>query len=64
MTKYICKKCNNERMLEKATIIVLNGMVVVKEALCGFKGCDEFMVSEPTDGMPGLIRTEPTLKKN
>ena len=60
MTKYKCKKCKKERMLDKATIIVLKGKVVVKEALCG---CGEFMVSEPTDGMPGLIRTEPTLNK-
>ena len=33
---------------------------VTKEALCG---CGKYMESEPTEGMPNLIRTEPTLTK-
>ena len=60
MTKYKCKKCKKERMLGTVTIIVLDSKVVVKEALCG---CGEFMVSAPVEGMPSLIRTEPSLKK-
>ena len=62
MTLYECKKCKNTRELQKQTLVFLETkkMWVVKEALCG---CSEFMVAKPKDGMPTLIRTEPTLKK-
>jgi hypothetical protein len=46
--------------LEKATICVIDGSVEVKEAKCE---CGNYMDSEPTKGMPSLIRTEPTLTK-
>mgnify|MGYP003650882550 FL=1 len=60
MTKYKCKKCKNEIDLVKATIVIIEDKVVTKEALCE---CGEYMVSKPVEGMPSLIRTEPSLKK-
>lgn len=60
MTKYECKKCKKTRDLVKATIVVVDGKVVVKEALCE---CGNYMESAPSEGMPNLIRTEPTLRK-
>ncbi len=59
-TIYKCKECKKERTLEKATICVIDGSVEVKEAKCE---CGNYMDSEPTKGMPSLIRTEPTLSK-
>lgn len=60
MTKYKCKKCKKEKDLDKVTIVIIGDKVEVKEALCG---CGEYMDSEPVEGMPSLIRTEPSLKK-
>ena len=42
----------------KATIVYRDGEWVTKEALCE---CGKYMYSKPTDGMPSLKRTEPTL---
>jgi len=42
----------------KATIVYRDGKWVTKEALCE---CGKYMDSEPTEGMPSLKRTEPTL---
>jgi len=42
----------------KATIVYRDGKWVTKEAFCE---CGKYMDSEPTEGMPSLKRTEPTL---
>ena len=42
----------------KATIVHRDGKWVTKEALCE---CGKYMDSEPTEGMPSLKRTEPSL---
>ena len=44
----------------KATIVYRDGEWVTKEALCE---CGKYMDSKPTDGMPNLKRTEPSLSK-
>ena len=59
MTKYSCE-CGNTMEIGKATIVYRDGEWVTKEALCE---CGKYMDSEPTEGMPNLIRTEPTLTK-
>ena len=56
MTLYKCQ-CGNEKYLGKVTLIHKNKWVA-KEALCK---CGKYMESEPEEGMPDLIRTEPTL---
>ena len=57
MTLYTCE-CGNTMEIGKATIVLRDGKWVTKEALCE---CDKYMDSEPTEGMPSLKRTEPTL---
>ena len=57
MTKYKCE-CGKEKDLAKATIVLIDSKWVAKEALCE---CGLYMDSEPTEGMPSLKRTEPTL---
>jgi len=42
----------------KATIVYRDGEWVTKEALCE---CGKYMDSKPTEGMPSLKRTEPSL---
>ena len=42
----------------KATIVHRDGKWVTKEALCE---CGKYMDSEPTEGIPSLKRTEPSL---
>jgi len=59
MTKYSCE-CGNTMEIGKATIVYRDGEWVTKEALCE---CGKYMDSKPTDGMPNLKRTEPTLSK-
>ena len=44
----------------KATIVLRDGKWVTKEAQCE---CGLYMDSKPTDGMPNLKRTEPSLSK-
>ena len=60
MTLYKCECGKYEREISKATIILINDKWVVKEALCE---CGKYMQSEIEEGMPDLIRTEPTLTK-
>ena len=60
MALYKCECGKEEKHLGKVTIIHKQGKWVAKEALCS---CGNYMNSEPTDGMPNLIRTEPTLSK-
>mgnify|MGYP006405850035 CR=1 FL=1 len=45
----------------KASIVYRDGKWVTKEALCN--ECGKYMDSKPTDGMPNLKRTEPSLSK-
>ena len=58
MTTYKCECCKEEKEISKATIILRDKKWVCKEALCG---CGKYMDSEPAEGMPDLIRTEPSL---
>ena len=57
MTLYTCE-CGNTRDIAIATIVHRDGKWVTKEALCE---CGKWMDSEPTEGMPSLKRTEPSL---
>ena len=57
MTLYSCE-CGNTMEIGKATIVLRDGKWVTKEALCE---CGKYMDSEPTEGMPSLKRTEPSL---
>ena len=57
MRLYTCE-CGNTMEIWKATIVYRDGKWVTKEALCE---CGKYMGSEPTEGIPTLIRTEPTL---
>tara|TARA_R100001224_G_scaffold113141_1_gene97506 strand:+ start:689 stop:943 length:255 start_codon:yes stop_codon:yes gene_type:complete len=60
MALYKCECGKEEKHLGKVTIVHKEGKWVAKEALCS---CGKYMDSEPTEGMPKLIRTEPTLTK-
>jgi len=57
MTLYSCE-CGQTMEIGKATIVLRDGEWVTKEALCE---CGLYMDSKPTEGMPSLKRTEPTL---
>ena len=57
MTLYTCE-CGKTKELSKATIVYRDGAWVAKEAECQ---CGLYMDSEPTEGIPTLKRTEPTL---
>ena len=58
MTLYSCECGKEEKEVGKATIVLRNKKWVCKEAQCS---CGKYMDSKPTDGMPSLKRTEPTL---
>ena len=58
MTLYSCECGKEEKEVGKATIVLRDKKWVCKEAQCG---CGKWMDSKPTDGMPSLKRTEPTL---
>lgn len=60
MTLYKCNNCNKKKDLKKTTIIIIDDKIKIKEAKCD---CGFYMESKPAEGMPSLIRTEPTLKK-
>ena len=59
MTLYKCE-CGKTMEIGKATIVYRDGEWVTKEALCE---CGKYMDSKPTDGMPNLKRTEPSISK-
>jgi hypothetical protein len=61
MTLYKCECGKEEKEISKATIVYRDGNWVAKEAMCG---CGKYMDSEPAEGMPNLIRTEPSLSKH
>ena len=58
MTLYSCECGKEEKEVGKATIVLRDKKWVTKEAKCS---CGKYMDSKPTDGMPSLKRTEPTL---
>jgi len=60
MTLYTCE-CGNTRDIAIATIVYRDGKWVTKQAECE---CGLYMDSEPTEGIPTLQRTEPSLTKN
>ena len=61
MTKYSCECGKEEKEVSKATIVLRGGKWVTKEAKCS---CGKYMDSTPTEGIPTLQRTEPSLTKN
>jgi len=60
MTLYTCE-CGNTREIAIATIVYRDGNWVTKQAECD--ECGKYMDSEPTEGIPTLQRTEPSLSK-
>ena len=59
--KYHCK-CGKTKEIDKSTLVYIDGLGwETKEAKC--KKCQCYMQSKPTEGIPNLIRTEPSLKK-
>ena len=60
MTLYTCE-CGKTRELSKATIVYREEKWVCKQAECS---CGKYMDSEPTEGIPTLQRTEPSLTKS
>jgi len=58
MTLYSCECGKEEKEVGKATIVLRDKKWVCKEAQCS---CGKYMDSKPTEGMPSLKRTEPTL---
>jgi len=60
MTLYKCECGKEEKEVGKATIVLRDKKWVCKEAQCS---CGKYMDSKPTDGMPSLKRTEPSLSK-
>jgi hypothetical protein len=60
MTLYSCECGKEEKEVSKATIVLRDKKWVCKDAQCS---CGKWMDSKPTDGMPNLKRTEPSLSK-
>ena len=60
MTLYTCECGKESKEIAKATIVYRDGKWVTKEAECS---CGKYMTSEPTEGIPTLQRTEPSLTK-
>ena len=60
MTVYKCECGKEEKEIGKATIVYRDNKWVCKEAKCS---CGKYMESEPTEGIPTLKRTEPSLTK-
>jgi len=59
MTLYSCE-CGKTMEIGKATIVLRDKKWVTKEAQCE---CGKYMDSKPTEGIPTLKRTEPSLSK-
>ena len=59
MTLYKCKCCKEEKEIGKTKIILVDNKWV-SDVQCS---CGKYMDSEPTEGMPSLKRTEPSLSK-
>ena len=60
MTLYTCECGKESKEIAKATIVYREKKWVAKEAECS---CGKFMDSKPTEGIPTLRRTEPSLSK-
>ena len=60
MTLYSCECCKETKEISKATLVYRDGKWVAKEAECS---CGKYMDSKPTEGIPTLKRTEPSLSK-
>ena len=60
MTLYKCECGKEEKEVGKATIVLRDKKWVCKEAQCS---CGKYMDSKPTEGIPTLQRTEPSLTK-
>ena len=60
MTLYTCECGKESKEISKATIVLRDKKWVCKEAECS---CGKYMDSEPTEGIPTLQRTEPSLTK-
>ena len=61
MTLYTCECRKESKEISKASIVLRDKKWVCKEAECS---CGKYMDSEPTEGIPTLQRTEPSLSKN
>jgi hypothetical protein len=60
MTLYSCECGKETKEISKATLVHRDGKWVTKEAECS---CGKYMNSKPTEGIPTLKRTEPSLSK-
>ena len=60
MTLYSCECGKETKEISKATLVHRDGKWVAKEAECS---CGKYMDSKPTEGIPTLKRTEPSLSK-
>ena len=60
MTLYTCECRKESKEISKASIVLRDKKWVCKEAECS---CGKYMDSEPTEGIPTLQRTEPSLSK-
>jgi len=60
MTLYSCECGKESKEILKATIVLRDGKWVAQEAECS---CGKYMDSKPTEGIPTLRRTEPSLTK-
>ena len=63
MMIYQCNKCYEQKILNKATLEIVDGKIRTREAKCK---CGNYMqeLKKDFDGFPCLIRTEPSLSKN
>ena len=59
MTLYTCE-CGKTKEISTASIVYRDEKWVTKQAECE---CGLYMTSEPTEGIPSLQRTEPSLTK-
>ena len=60
MTLYSCECGKETKEISKATLVYRDGKWFAKEAECS---CGKYMDSKPTEGIPTLKRTEPSLSK-
>tara|TARA_R100000655_G_scaffold55712_2_gene93790 strand:+ start:394 stop:642 length:249 start_codon:yes stop_codon:yes gene_type:complete len=54
---YRCE-CGLEKVIAKSTLIYVDGKWVCKQAKCE---CGKYMTSEPTEGMPTIVRNDSAL---
>lgn len=62
---YKCKECGATRTLQKSTTVRIEDKWVTKEAECTCKEgvYMEQVLTKEHEGIPNLIRTDPTLRK-